>query len=190
MHEDDQAASGPPAVFSAWKWLSKGEPQQDSSSSQATLPVQSSKQEENALYALGVAGLASKKLLQKHRVSSEQLRAASEQAIDCSAIEDDGDDDDATSVGSNKIVEKALCVVQKIGAARHSLHEYQNNKLRKATKVVTRLPVKLGRKLFALGGGQRTVAMTAAVAAAFIFVLAKPVAHFVANESVNMTRGA
>lgn len=157
-------------------------------------------QEENALYALGVAGLASKKLLQKHRVSSEKLRAAA-------VAESDGEDAaasiidcDATTTSTtiekeqskqSALIERARRVVDSVGAARRALHEYQDEKLRTAARVVTRAPIaRLGRKLFALGGGQATVGLTATVAVALVLVLVKPAAHFVANESVNMTRGA
>jgi len=144
------------------------------------------------LYALGVAGLASKKLLQKHRVSSEQLRAAA--VIDCAATTEEEDQEPAASNHSNtnkkSVVELAGSVVHSVGAARRSLHEYQNSKMRTAARVVTRAPIQLGRKLFALGGGQKTVGLTATVAVALVFVLVKPAAQFVASESVNMTRGA
>jgi len=181
LHEDEiqEPATN---VFSAWKWLHSGASSTTTKDEPSILPVQpATRQEQDALYALGVAGLASKKLLQKHRVSSDQLRDASvkEDAV-------------AAKVESSrhKMFDRATRVVQTIAATRQSLHKFQSHKMRGAAKSVVRAPFVLGRKVFALGGGRHTVGVTATVAVALVFVLAKPVAHFVANESVNMTRGA
>ena len=180
MHEDEiqEPATN---VFSAWKWLHSGTSSSTSEDNEPSiLPVQpATRQEQDALYALGVAGLASKKLLQKHRVSSDQLRDAS--VTDAAAV---------TVESSTKMVDRATRLVQTIAATRASLHKFQSHKMRGAAKSVVRAPFVLGRKVFALGGGRHTVGVTATVAVAFLFVLAKPVAHFVANESMNMTRGA
>ena len=185
MHEDDKVAD-----FNAWNWLGMG------GDKKHTAGLTVLQQEENALYVLGVAGLASKKLLQKHHlVSSDQLRAEAEKErdtdgtvlVECVATDDDHE---KTSTKRTKMVQLARGAVQSLSTARRTLHECQSRQLRTAAHAVVRAPVALGRRLFQLGGGQTTVGLTATLAVALVFVLVKPAAYFVASESVNMTRGA
>ena len=184
MHDDDKVAE-----FNAWNWLGMG----GDKNPQAGL-TPSSQQEENALYVLGVAGLASKKLLQKHHlVSSAQLRAEAQEhaADDCTVVECvAATDHEEPKRPRPKVVQLARGAVQSLSTARRTLHECQNRQLRAAAKVAVRAPASLGRRLFQLGGGQTTVGLTATFAVALLFVLVKPAAYFVASESVNMTRGA
>ena len=183
MHEDDEVA----AAFNGWKWLGMGGDRNDAGLTQ-------SQQEENALYALGVAGLASKKLLQKHRVSSERVGAVAERSapVGSTVVNDvaKAADEEAKKQSHTKIVHCAYEVVHSVSKARRTLHECQSHQLRAAAQVAVRAPITMGRKLFQLGGGEKTVSLTAAVALALVFVLIKPAVHFVASESVNMTRGA
>ena len=191
MHEDEIAPSEP-KPFSAWKWLGGG----SDDNGDVTLPAQSCRQEQDALYALGVAGLASKKLLQRHRVSSDALRneAAEAEAEESSSAATTTVDAVVVSEQEERrprslaLLGATALLLERAGTVRRSLHEYQGAKLRAAASLLS--PARLLRRIFALGGGRPAVAATAAIAAALVLALARPVAHFVASESLNVTRGA
>jgi hypothetical protein len=63
-----------PKPFSALHWLIQGSPYHND-------VVASKQQQEDALYALGVAGLASQKLLQKHHVAHQEQRRTSSATV-------------------------------------------------------------------------------------------------------------
>lgn len=176
VHEGE-ISDTPTGVFSAWKWLCNG----DEDHSVTSLPVPSPQKEQDALFALGLAGLASKKLLQKHhftnRVFSDRLR---QEAIDTVSTTKDVN---ITELGPRRLV-------QMIGELRRSLHDFQSVKIRSLVKTVVRAPLIIGRSLIKLGGGRYAAVATVSLVVTLLLVLAKTMAQLVASEGANMARGA
>jgi hypothetical protein len=187
LHDNEAAADHPKVVFSAWKWLTH-EPVTDVLAEQ--------KKQEDALYALGVAGLASKQLLQKHHIPLEKTQTMkavdmrpTKPVIDVPAEAPITSMVPATATKSAVILNEVSQVLARLSDSRKSLHKYQSNKLKAAVAFCVRGPVKLCRSLWKFGGGKKNVTRTLAFAVALTFILVRPLAHFVASEGLNMTRG-
>jgi len=65
LHDDEEEGARGEVKFSAWKWLMQGEQQQQQEEESEALARQQQNGHDDALYVLGVAGLASERLLQK-----------------------------------------------------------------------------------------------------------------------------
>lgn len=186
LHENIKAE--PHATFSAWKWLSQEQPET------VDLLTQQQKQED-ALYALGVAGLASKKLLQKHHLAGSEPREAIA-ALKSAALAASMplDVESASATASTPAKQWIARAAGRVATTRRSLHEYQATKLKAAVvaafAVLMRGPQNLVRSLWALSGGKENVTRTIIVAVALTVVLVRPLAHLVAEECLHMTRRA
>lgn len=182
LHESEKKEERASTKFSALKWLMGDE----------TDPV-SQRQQENALYVLGVAELASERLLQKHQAAPQQHKRhapvqekESEVVID--AVVEDISQDVVAKYESPPETRQALLlatvsqmvrsVLTGVGNRRKALIAYQDKKLMsamtRALNTIARTPFKAIQAFWKLGGGKKTVALTAS---AFItaFLVFRPV---------------
>lgn len=183
--------------MSAWKWL-RQEPGLRSNDEQ----MQQQQQQEDALFVLGVAGLASKRLLQKHHIPTpsptrEGLKASAAQGdveakasstpapivVDvavANALENNNHFLSAILTPLQLFLAQALARLSHI---RQLLQRYQMQKLRSLAALCVRGPISVSRSLWRMGGGRANIARTSAVAVAvaYLFVLGRPVMHFVAS---------
>lgn len=155
-------------------------------------------QEEDALYVLGVANLASKKFLQRrHRLPAPaaQDAATANQSV---ARRNAMVVTDAEIVETKKInsapVAAAVAVFQEVARRREALIQKQTKGVRAAMACIARSlltgPVrafKAMEKLFVMGGGKQSLAVTCAAMAAFSFLL-RPLLRVAAVEGANSMR--
>jgi len=201
IHEDEVPQETP--RFSAWKWLKLDDDDNESSE------VVEMQQRDDALYVLGVAGLASKKLLQKHQISIDNAQSppqgggsklidmrrrtptssSTENAID---VPVQAPIDSMVPVSKVSVLASELAAFfAKLMSYRRVLHKYQSRKVKAVVGfLLTKGPVKAVRKLLDFGGGKQNVKTTVALTAALTICLVRPLAHFAAREASNFTRGA
>lgn len=191
LHEKEKKKHEPtPKKFSALGWLTDGK-----------TDAISEHQEEDALFVLGVAELASERLLQKHHASLQYKKRAPAleevQEVVIDAVAETEPTEDAV-ISKDKVSESRKAVMFATLAAagrkvlagvsnrRKALIAYQEKKvvaaLLVAFKTCLDTPVKTAKLLWNLGGGKKTVALTAS---AFItaFLLVRPVAQAVISEA-------
>ena len=135
---------------------------------------QKNNHEEDALYVLGVANLASKKLLQKHHLLPE------EDALDTKATPVM----DAEIVGPAPVAKVSLLfrqVAHRREIFLRSQMRYTRLALAFAVRQALTGPIKAARKLYAMGGGRKSVALTLAALAAVSFLL-RPVVQVAASD--------
>ena len=175
LHEEEEE---PHAKFSAWKWLTQGS---DDDNDDSVEPVKQPKTDD-ALYVLGVAGLASQKLLQKRHLpvpQAEQDRPEAAVDVPPSKVLD-------ATVVTPSLASKILGLFQLIPLQRKKLLQYQSKKLhaipRALLKTVRAGPGKAIRKVLDLGGGTRTVAITTTAVAAVLFFVVAPLAKAIVSE--------
>jgi hypothetical protein len=183
LHDDEQEQKRPSTgstKFSALKWLKQ--------ESEVESPEARQQQHDDALFVLGVAGLASRQLLMKHRRSdslqwdgtattAEQLsKAASAAALKS----------EASLPASSAILHDALDRLQPF--ARHVLIRrklllrYQARQLNAMAalfaKALATGPAKAASALWRMGGGRKNIAVTLTVMAAFSVFVLRPLTEF------------
>jgi hypothetical protein len=177
LHEEEVAE----AKFSAWKWLGVGE----------HLSIeQAERQRENALYALGVAGLASKRLLHKHQIPVSETDLIGTSSIVVTPVDSQEESPTNEIILSKRtiLLSELAALAHKLSEWRQSLHRFQVRQIQKAAAIAVAVPTKAIQSLWKHGGGKKNVLLTVTVAATFMVCLARPVVQFVASEGVNMTR--
>lgn len=201
LHSDDreaeQSKSKSPTTFSAMNWLLNGNDE--------SMP--SKQQSEDALYVLGVAGLASQKLLQKHHLEASVIDTQTSSTSPSKSTLSTGDSKQLTEMGvievkavvdtpSNMFIRKvmiplirAICVLQR----RKQLLQHQlNDKLKsvgmKAVQKVIRPlrklrnPRSVVNALLNLGGGRHNIMVFLACGYATI-LLVQPVLKVAVSEA-------
>lgn len=200
LHEKEKKKPEPATnKFSALSWLTA-----DKSD-----PI-AQHQEEDALYVLGVAELASERLLQKHqaalhqpkrKVPAEEMKKENEVVIDAVAESETVEDTDVVLDESSKVrkafafatlAEVGRKVLKNVSDRRNALIAYQEKKavsaLLLAFKTTLGAPVKGAKLLWNLGGGKKTIALTA-TAFITVFLVVRPVAQaVVANGATSYSR--
>jgi hypothetical protein len=185
LHDDVEAKG---AKFSAWKWLMQG-----NEGSEDQVIVSQAEKEDDALYVLGVAGLASQRLLQKHQhhpVAPAQKSAATsvDRALPSFAVDADMTVLPSTrlSVVASIAVARATPVLQRVLKQRRALILFESVKAQAALKFLVRkvvvAPFKAMKSAVELGGGKQNISTTLTVAAALSFVLFRPVLQAVVSE--------
>lgn len=174
--------------FSAINWLLQ-EPEE------SEVVVASQQQKDDALYVLGVAGLASQKLLQKHpQLSAEQgpklkeATSVSIEALDAIATSADG------ITFGNLVIRKLLVPLVKVlyfvNRRKQIFLNVQSRRARqligKAARTTLRTvvygPVKAIEAILDIGGGRSNVISTLAIAST-MFLLMRPLIQAVVTES-------
>jgi len=164
-----------PKPFSALNWLKQG------SESRNDLIV-TQHQQEDALYVLGVAGLASHKLLQKHHLPVDEEVSTSTKQAQYGVI--DALDADIVQEGTAALLIKKfivplvrfLYVAQRrkemlVASLLQTLKMFSGSALRTMIKSVVFGPVTAAKTLLEVGGGKKTLAFTAAIAGTTMLVL-------------------
>jgi hypothetical protein len=182
LHDDEQEQNRPSTgttKFSALKWLKQ--------ESEVESPEAQQQQHDDALFALGVAGLASRQLLMKHR-RSDSLRwdgaATTERpskVASAAALKSE-----ASLPASSAVLHDALDRLQPL--ARHVLIRrklllrYQARQLNAmavlAAKALATGPAKAASALWRMGGGRKNIAVTLTVMAAFSVFVLRPLTEF------------
>eukprot|EP00339_Tiarina_fusa_P027111 CAMPEP_0116996692 /NCGR_PEP_ID=MMETSP0472-20121206/408_1 /TAXON_ID=693140 ORGANISM="Tiarina fusus, Strain LIS" /NCGR_SAMPLE_ID=MMETSP0472 /ASSEMBLY_ACC=CAM_ASM_000603 /LENGTH=317 /DNA_ID=CAMNT_0004695387 /DNA_START=63 /DNA_END=1016 /DNA_ORIENTATION=- len=176
--------------LSALSWLLNGSPSRNDVRAEA-------QKEEDALYVLGVAGLASERLLQKHHLSPEEIatqpRRRSAQpkverkaeVIDISPVED---------TRSTLFIKKVVVpVIRKYVIVQQAKNVFVNAQLKRARafglaflKVVAKSlaqgPISTANGIMDLGGGKQNIAVTIS-AVSTVLLLLRPVLQAVITET-------
>lgn len=164
------------AKFSVMSWLQQGEASESTSSTS------------NAMYALGVAGIAGKQLLEKHSSNRNSLVTKQVSFEDAQIVDKTLSTQlsSETTLFSSVIATKVGPIFRKISHKRQMLIRYESQKLKAAVgfllKSALRLPVKVGKAVWNMGGGKKTIALTFTVAAALTLVLMRPIAEAVSTS--------
>jgi len=198
LHEKERKKPEPaPKKFSALGWLT------------ADKSDLISQQEEDALYVLGVAELASERLLQKHHTALQQhkrkepiqeIEKEQKVVIDAVVETETVDDDTVVAKVESSEARKALMfatlaeagrkVLKSVSVRRKALIAFQEKQvvaaLLLAFKTALDAPIKATKLFWNLGGGKRTIALTAS---AFItaFLVVRPVAQAVLSEAMTFS---
>jgi hypothetical protein len=161
-------------IGSAWSWLNRDP--------KAAVAV---KQQEDALCVLGLAGLASQRLLDKHHLnlmeSGKDLKISSSEPMEVCTISEVVDiEAKPLNIGTR--------VLQKIGAARLAFIQLQTRYLFAAIRKTMRfIPLALQKTSEAFvkhGGGRETLTAATAFAATLV-VIAKPLGFALLRKSSN-----
>jgi len=190
---DEETKDAQKSKFSAWNWLTEQENKEI---------VQGKSSNENALYVLGVAELASKRLLKKHRLpirDGPPLSTESGVVIEAIAtstpevLQTEQSSMVAEKTAVSPVVEAGTAVVNKVVGSRRAILRYQARKLSSFFKFVLNSLAKTPKacaELWKLGGGRKPVTLTLSFAAAFLIV-ARPIAQAVVRDAADQAvRGA
>ena len=146
---------------------------------------------EDALYVLGVAGLASKKLLQKHHLMTSTTTASSTASTEKSNVVSDNAKSSAIDVGyantSASVAVSAETIVQtfiRLLVNRKALIEYQSKQLKEMVALVfLRGPTHMIRSLWKFCDGTRFVKRTILMTITLSFLIFRTVSFMIANET-------
>lgn len=163
--------------FPTFKWLIQNNGKSDD---QQPIPTAA----DNALYALGVAGLASKELLQKYQISIvREQQQQQQQQLDRDAVDAQNEEDNASS--KERIQAKLGSLFRPITASRRRLLHFQSAKARAAASTVVRTLISSPRFLWKHSGGKATVGATLSLVSALVLVVARPLASAIVTEGAN-----
>lgn len=183
LYENDSSKQqASKSKFSVLSWLQQSDEATASSSSSSTTVETSSPAD--AWYALGVAGLAGKQLLEQSSKTpmsalKQNMPIDDAQVISTSASVVSTETATAASVFALRMAP----LFRRLSAQRQRLLRYESQKLNSAVvfvlKTVLRLPVKVGKAVWNMGGGKKTIAVTLTVAAAVSLLMLRPIAEAV-----------
>lgn len=158
--------------FPVWKWLMKNDATAKKKEESVVVPKA---QKEDALYALGVAGLASERLLQKHKVESTALR--DEKKASKSIDSETSVVPSAAAFSMVSIIIRRLSPpLRYLGLQRQMLISYGPRALlrsvlvplKRLLRVTPQVPTKFAKTLLELGGGKRNVMLSVSLMVALI----------------------
>lgn len=186
LHDEDEKEE--PKPFSALNWLLQGDDEKI---------IASQQQQEDALYVLGVAGLASQKLLQKHpHIPSNNNRPAIQEAS--SPVIDaldalDASVEESTSLGHIMVRKFLVPFVKLLYFIERRKQMFVNVQMKRARGLIKSAarssvralvygPKNVGNAILEIGGGKRNVVSTFAFATSVV-LLAQPVLQAIITES-------
>jgi len=187
LHDDEEQQQQP--KFSAWKWLMQGAEGEDT----MLTAEEKQQQQEDALEVLGLAGLASQRLLQKYG------KAQPEQRLEEAPIESISTEVEAVAVPQDGL-KMALSLLaaklspfwRRLAIQRKILLRYQTVKFRAATAVLLNSvavgPAKATKALWKLGGGKKNVGWTLTVMGALAYYLLRPLVQTIIREGAAARR--
>jgi hypothetical protein len=184
LHDDVERKE---AKFSAWSWLMQG----NEGSEDQVIGTQAEK-EDDALYVLGVAGLASQRLLQKHHPAAPTQKSTAKMSVDRS-LPSFAVDAEMTVLPSSRLsvvasiaIARATPILHRVLQQRRALLLFESVKSQAVLKFLVRkvavAPFKAMKSAVELGGGKQNIAMTLTVATALSFVILRPVAQAVISK--------
>jgi hypothetical protein len=161
--------------FSAMDWLLQGSPNRNE-------PLTLEQQKEDALYVLGVAGLASQRLLQKHHLEHmKQEPSFAPVQFDTSAAVDvtvtpEPSKLTVIAIKALRSVLKVLYIVQYrrqlvLGNAAQKLSAFGKAMIKSFAKTLVQGPVDAAKWFLEIGGGKKTMLMTFTVVSAVVLLL-------------------
>ena len=139
---------------------------------------------EDALYVLGVAGLASKKLLQKHHLmtstTTEKSNVVSDNAKSSAIDVSYANTSASVAVSAETIVQTFIRLL----VNRKALIEYQSKQLKEMVALVfLRGPTHMIRSLWKFCDGTRFVKRTILMTITLSFLIFRTVSFMIANET-------
>jgi hypothetical protein len=187
LHDDNEeqpgsSSSSSKKSFNVLQWLYQGE------EAEANQPKH---REDDALYVLGVANLASKRLLQKHHllnhvkeeVESSEISFNKESAIDAEIV---------VTPTSEAIVGKPVVKLwHQMVLSRQRMIQRQTRSIRFATNFLLSKMLLTGsacQKLFQMGGGKLTWTVTLAAVAAALSLALNPLFRVISAHAANNLR--
>lgn len=177
LHGNEEEESNKP--FSALNWLKQGSPSRNDL-------IASQQQEEDALFVLGVAGLASQKLLQKHHLAGDEKKVEAAHAETFMQILDA---DIVQTAPASSLIRKVLVpFVRFLYVAQRRRDMFlaavamrSRNALRSVARALVYGPAASFKALLEFGGGKRNMTITFA-AACTMLVLMRPVIQAAVTE--------
>jgi len=182
---ENDAEKSPP--FSVLNWLAEGD--------KNIIGHPGSASQEDALYVLGVAGLASEHLLQKHHLPTEHVATSSNTGafIDAKSVPF------IEKLPIHPVIAQYLgvftpmlqagkAVLSRVRSRRKAWLAYRNMKLRTWLKFALNAPAKIPRavaSLWKMSGGRSTMALTVSVAATLLFIL-RPIIQGELRNTLNV----
>jgi hypothetical protein len=181
LHRNEETAK----PFSAMNWLLQGP------SPNRNDVVATHQQQEDALYVLGVAGLASEKLLQKHYRPSHEttenkkeptVREVSKWLDTMSVVDAEVESDTPSTLFIKKFVVpmvRTFYIIQRrkelfLGRQTQRAKSGLATVARSAAKSLIHGPVATSKAVLEIGGGKKNIALTLTVAST-VFLLLRPV---------------
>jgi hypothetical protein len=189
LHEDRPSNEFANLPSSVWKWLHNEDGSSINSQETATTTASNpATNTEDALYVLGVAGLASKKLLQKHHLTTSTTTVTS---VGDSKVVSDNAKATAIDVGYTNTSAAAALTTETFAQAlirllvnRKALIEYQRKQMKEmVTLVFLRGPTHMIRSLWKFCDGTRFVKRTILMTITLSFLIFRTVSFIIANES-------
>jgi len=178
----------PTKPFSALNWLKQG-------STPSSEIVATEQQQEDALYVLGVAGLASQKLLSKHHIQTDNSKAMEpvpapvqkQQPMD--VVDVDIVPPKPVQLVIKKVIVPLIRVVfvaqrrkdMFVAAQLQRLKSISKSAARSVAKSIVQGPSAAARAVLDVGGGRKSLALTLAVAST-LFVLTRPIVQAAIQE--------
>jgi len=181
------------APFSALNWLRQGSP------SRGDVATSSSQQQQqqDALYVLGVAGLASERLLQKHHLVSQQKDLAQRKAIHESKVMDVEAEVIAKDGASAMLIKKLMVPLIRIVYIAHRRKDLFvaaqltkargvcGSAIRKTGKYLANGSVATAKTLFEFGGGRKSLTLTFMAVTSFFLVFRPILQAAIAEATVS-----
>lgn len=169
-----------------WKWLH----QEDGASlnyptASTTATSTPATNTEDALYVLGVAGLASKKLLQKHNLMTATAAASGVVSANTKATAIDVGYTNASPATAVAVTaETFVQTLVRLLVNRKALIEYQSKHLKEMVVLVCfRGPTQMIRSLWKFCDGTRFVKRTILMTITLSFLIFRTVSFMIANET-------
>jgi hypothetical protein len=187
MHSTEKEEEKP-KPFSAINWLLEGTPKRGE-------VLVSLQQEEDALYVLGVAGLASQKLLQKHHLLPEESNTATIvrpkplEVVSSDVIDIDPENDSPSAMFIKMLVVPVVRILYVVQRRKELFFNAQMRRVRSVLSASARLvaksliygPVSATKAVLEIGGGKQTIAVTLTVATTVLLLL-RPVLKAAVTE--------
>jgi len=191
LHESKQPSK---VQFSIRNWLT--------GDAGVTTDIDAINAQENALFVLGVAELASDRLLQNLQINVQlEKEKAAKQAAEAHngvinaqfCISSILDDSLVTKTTTATLIEAGSTVISRIGARRAAFVSFQNRQIDRALRFVVKAatvgPIKVASVIWKFGGGQKSIALTLSLLTTALFLLV-PLAQAVAKAVIECNQSA
>lgn len=179
LHSDEKESSSK----STWNWLMNSPSNEEEQSTQ-----------EDALHVLGLAELASDRLLQKYHLQHQNEAVRSGVVIDTtSSIVSDMTPHQHSLLSDSAVVlspfvDAGVAVVRTMKSRQKALNRLKREKFRMALRfgirTIKNVPKSLSR-LYKMGGGNKTLSMTFSAAIVFFFIM-RPLVVTILQDAVNV----
>lgn len=142
--------------------------------------------QDDALYVLGVAGLASKRLLSRHHIPESCVKTISSSTGDEGAIDVCAHSTTTAPSATTPASRKLRKICAHIAKVRQAVHAYQTRKLLVLSKVLLNAPAKMLKRLWIVGGGTRSLSIALTFASVLMIAVIRPLLVAFGKESLNV----